>query len=274
VPEPAGYSGVAFNPATASENRIHSDEVARQYGYRGGLVPGVTTYAYLVEPALRCFGLGWLSRGTASVVLRKPLYEGVGFEVVVERAGGGYRAALVGADAVVCAEGSFSLPESAGDPPAPRGDPPAPARDARPDATRAAVERLRAEGMGAFEIAWKGEGELARYHADLADMPALVRPDRDGFASPAFTLGLANWVLSANLRLGPWIHVESRVRHFAPLALGTRVRVEAEVADCFERRGHEFVDLEVAVYGDGAAPLLQASHRAIYRLRPASGPNG
>jgi acyl dehydratase len=269
VREPAGYSGVAFNPATASENRIHSDEVARQYGFRGGLVPGVTTYAYLVEPAIRCFGLDWLSRGEASVVLRKPLYEDVAFEVVVSREGSGYRAAVVDADAVVCAEGSFSLPERAGDPPAQRGDPPAPRRDARPEATRAAVEELRAKGLGAFEIAWKGVGELARYHADLADMPDLVRPDRDGFASPAFTLGLANWVLSANLRLGPWIHLESRVRHFAPLALGRSVRVEAEIADCFERRGHEFVDLDVAAYGEGGAPLLRAFHRAIYRLRPA-----
>ena len=48
----ARWSGIAYNQATASDNRIHSDEVARQYGFHGGLVPGVTVYAYLVQPAV------------------------------------------------------------------------------------------------------------------------------------------------------------------------------------------------------------------------------
>ena len=50
--QPTPWSEIAFNQATDSENRIHSDEVARQYGFRGGLVPGVTVFAYLVHPAL------------------------------------------------------------------------------------------------------------------------------------------------------------------------------------------------------------------------------
>ena len=40
----AGYTITAHNPATGSENRIHADDVARRYGFRGGLVPGVTVY--------------------------------------------------------------------------------------------------------------------------------------------------------------------------------------------------------------------------------------
>jgi hypothetical protein len=34
---------VARNSATESENRIHADGVARKYGFKGSLVPGVTT---------------------------------------------------------------------------------------------------------------------------------------------------------------------------------------------------------------------------------------
>ena len=36
------YHVKARNPATESENKIHHDDVARQYGFAGGLVPGVT----------------------------------------------------------------------------------------------------------------------------------------------------------------------------------------------------------------------------------------
>ena len=61
--EPSSFRGTAFNQATESENRIHSDEVARRYGFRGGLVPGVTVYAYLVHPALKAWGARWLEEG-------------------------------------------------------------------------------------------------------------------------------------------------------------------------------------------------------------------
>lgn len=262
------YSGIAYNPATASENRIHSDEIARQYGFRGGLVPGVTIYACMVEPAVRAWGLPWLSRGEASVLLRKPVYEGGAFRVCVEE-GESIRCSVLDPDGVLCAEGSVSLPDEPQPPPVRRGDPPAPEKDARPDATRSALEQLRGDGMGALHWVWRGEGEGARYRADLADMPDLVRPDRAGWAHPGFTLGLANWVLSANVSLGPWIHVESRVRHHAPLALGSAVVVEGRVRDLFEKRGHEFIDLDVEIYDEADAPLLSCFHRAIYRLRPA-----
>jgi len=95
-----------------------------------------------------------------------------------------------------------------------------------------------------------------------------VRPDRKGLANPAFTLGLANWALSANVRLGPWIHVQSDVANFSAIPSGTELFVEASVEDLFERRGHEFVDLDVAVFREDGVPALHARHRAIYRMRP------
>ena len=42
------WSATALNTAPDSENRIHSDELAKEYGFEGGLVPGVTISAYLV----------------------------------------------------------------------------------------------------------------------------------------------------------------------------------------------------------------------------------
>ena len=46
------WSAIAFNTAPDSQNEIHSDKVARQYGFKGGLVPGVTVSAYLMHPAV------------------------------------------------------------------------------------------------------------------------------------------------------------------------------------------------------------------------------
>lgn len=266
---PRGWSGVAYNQATASDNRIHADDVARQYGFRGGLVPGVTVYAYLVQPAVQAWGLDFLARGTASIRLDRPLYDGGAFRVDVHPRGpAAYRGEVRDADETVCGRGEASLPDLAADPPIRRGDRPVPPSEARPEATRAVLEHLREVGMGAVALEWRGKGEMDRTTRDVGAMPALIRPDGDGYANPAFTLGCANWVLARNVRLGPWIHVQSEVRHFAAVPRDSALVVEARVADLFERAGHEFVDLDVALFLAPDRPALAARHRAIYGLRP------
>jgi hypothetical protein len=274
---PLPFSAIAFNQATESENRIHSDEIARRYGFRGGLVPGVTMHAYLVQPAVDAWGLDFLSRGGASVLLRQPLYDGERFEVVVgiessedEPGDFAYSARLLGEDGTLRAEAEVWLRQQSElpSPPTPRGAPMPPPFDDRPHATRDQLERLRPDGLGALRIPWNEKVELTQTSRDLADMPDLIRQDRGGYATPAFTLGLANWVLTRNVVLGPWIHVQSRVQHFAPVALQDELVVEASITDLFEKRGNEFVDLAVAAFRErDGAPVLTAEHRAIYVLR-------
>ena len=55
----------AHNAATASENKIHDDAVARRHGFAGGLVPGITVFGYLTRPVVETWGSEWLERGCA-----------------------------------------------------------------------------------------------------------------------------------------------------------------------------------------------------------------
>jgi len=264
---PTSWSGIAYNAATESENRIHADDVAQRFGFRGGLVPGVTVFAYLVQPAIEAWGLDWLCGGAASVACKKPLYDGARFDVSVANEGeGAYEGRVIDDAGVQCADGRVWLPREL--PAAPRrlGDAPVCALDARTPVSRAALEALRAKGMGALHLSWRGDGEMGHTSRDLADMPALVRPDRAGFANPAFVLGLANWVLARNVRLDAWIHAQSTLQNFSALRLGDEVTVEARISDLFERGGHEFVDLAVAAFSADRA-VMSATHRAIYKLR-------
>src|SRR4029453_19041946 len=67
-PEPLPeYHVKARNTSPSSENKIHDEHIARQYGFRGALVPGVTVYASLTHPLVEAFGAAWLERGTANV---------------------------------------------------------------------------------------------------------------------------------------------------------------------------------------------------------------
>jgi len=72
----AEYRVKAHNTAAGSENEIHDDAVARRHGFRGGLVPGVTVYAYLTRPLVEALGRAWLERGTASVRFLRPVLDG------------------------------------------------------------------------------------------------------------------------------------------------------------------------------------------------------
>jgi hypothetical protein len=63
---------VARNPSTDSENRIHTYEVAWKYGFKGGLVPGVTIYAYACAPILKNLGEEWLEKGSATMRFSAP----------------------------------------------------------------------------------------------------------------------------------------------------------------------------------------------------------
>src|SRR3984893_2262285 len=70
------YRVEAFNASKESENKIHDDSVARRFGFRGGLVPGVDVYAYMMHLPVQRWGRAWLERGTAECRFLKPVYDG------------------------------------------------------------------------------------------------------------------------------------------------------------------------------------------------------
>ena len=52
----AVHTAVARNFNEASENKIHSDDIARRFGFTGALVPGVTVFGHLAWPLTQRFG--------------------------------------------------------------------------------------------------------------------------------------------------------------------------------------------------------------------------
>jgi hypothetical protein len=238
----------AHNAATSSENKIHDDDVARRYGFTGGLVPGVTVFGYLSRPVVDSWGLEWLERGTMTARFRRPVYEGDVLTVSAAGEGEALELAATNEDGVVCAVATATLPS---DPVAapPVGDyPVAPLPEARVPATPEALRTL--DVLGSVE--------------------AEARPEEPGEAAhPAWLLLHANRVLAANVALGPWIHAASAVTCFGSVLGGEVVCTRARVAGLSERRGNQLVDLDVLVVAPGDRPVLHARHLAIYRLSPS-----
>jgi hypothetical protein len=260
------YEVVAFNTATESDNKIHDDEVARRFGFTGGLVPGVDVYAYLTHLPAETWGLEWLARGTMRGRFHSPVYEGERIVVDVvghaERDGGPVvQLELRNATGDLCAEGEAGLPDRADDAPSAALWVDVPQTKERPPASPLSLAVGTQLGLASHG-----------FHADKAKVylgdvrEALTLYVEEGVAHPGWLLRDANYVLSANVRLGPWIHVESVTQHHALVHDGATVQTRAIVAREWEHKGHRFVELDVAVLADGDV-AHRVTHTAIYAPR-------
>jgi hypothetical protein len=192
---PVSWSAQAFNQVPDSDNRIHSDQIAKAYGFTGALVPGVTVSSYLIHPAVQAWGKKWLEHGAAHVSVKSPLYDGKKFDVFVNAQGAGYEADLL-SEGRQCAHASVTMTERL--PPAPtlRGDTLIRADFVAPSVSRALMEALQISGCASVRYRWAADHEMASYLREQQAMPALLRtdgqPGSSGFANMAFLLGCAN----------------------------------------------------------------------------------
>ena len=268
--------GIAYNQVPDSDNRIHSDELAREYGFSGALVPGVTVSAYLIQPAVEKWGMEWLNRGHAHVVVSSPLYDETGFEVRTDWHGDSYRAELISGGNKT-ASASVSL-QAAGTNHGieRRGDPVMPDNFLGPQANYETMLSLQGNGCMAKAFLWSADHEMARYFRSQTDMPALLRSDgavsSGGFANMSFILGCANRHFAAVASMSQWVHLETRSQNFEAVPLGTQLISEMRVLKLFSKKGHEFADCEFNLFrADNGRGVCTIEQRAIYRLRPPGG---
>jgi len=263
------YRVKATPPAEPAENKIHDDRVARQLGFKGGLVPGVVVYAWMTHPVVEALGLEWLERGTFSVRFARPIYYGeqitasasvatrTDASVAIE-----VRALNAAGDA--CAEASLGLAFDV-PPTAPDLDayPEAPLPATRPLATRAHLESLAV--LGTPELALDDAAArdfLARVDDSLPLYAGATAP-----AHPALYLDQANRAVDRNVRVSPWIHVESHGQHLGLARVGERLSTRGRIKGLFERKGHQFVELDLLLVAAGARPVASIRHVAIYQFR-------
>ncbi len=272
------WAGSAFNQVPHSANEIHGDKVAKDFGFKGGLVPGVTVSAYLMHPAVEAWGHDFLSRGHAHVKVDSPLYDGESFEVDIMERGDGviesldYRAKLIRPDGTASAKAEVSLidEEQLASPPAIRGDKLADRDTPALEATPKNMAVLREQGCHAVKFHWRNDHEMNTYLRQSNKMPQLLRLGNEGagFANMSFVLGCSNWILARVAHMNPWVHLETTSQNFAAIPFDTELIAEMEVLDFYNKKGHEFVDVRVNLFNADVGTCYSAIDlRAIYRLR-------
>ncbi|PYN37940.1 MAG: hypothetical protein DME01_03050 [Candidatus Rokuibacteriota bacterium] len=261
------YHVKARNTSSSSENKIHDEQIARQYGFRGALVPGVTVYAYLTHPLVEAFGAAWLERGTANARFRKPIHDGEEVRlagVVTSRDRKGLTATVTATTAVggECATLIATLPAGSPVPVNLARYPAAPLPADRPLATRDHLAGLSALGT---PINPYDDERAAEYLERVSDGLSIYRGAR-GWVHPGFFLDQANKALSQNVRMSPWIHAGSVVRHLGGAKVGETLSTRGKVRSLFEKKGREFVEADLVLVAGERRPIAHVLHTAIYRL--------
>jgi hypothetical protein len=249
----------AFNTATASENKIHDDAVASRFGFTGGLVPGVDVFAYLAHAPMAKWGKDWLSGGYMRARFVKPVYDGDTAMVTASETDEGLDLSI-SARGDHCASG-FARLKGLPAPTQQLGEALMPDLGNRPAASMASLPIGRT--LGTLRETYTRKEGLAHIEA-VRDDPALY--DDGQIANAAWLLRRANYVLADNVKLGPWIHVESAMSLHSLLHDGEELEVRAIVADNVETKGHLMVVLDVQMLA-AKRFIMTCRHWAIYEPR-------
>lgn len=263
------YRVIAINHAESSENRIHSDEIASRLGFRGALVPGVAVYGYMTHPLVERLGEAWLSSHATNVRFFKPAYDGEEIRIDLTQTGGDDGPDGERAWEVTC-HGPTGERLAVLQTRTPCNAQPEPAA---PIFSRTPVSRDRVLiSSSTIDLehplpVWHWNADRSgniEYTAQVADgLPCYER-----HIHPHWALATANYMLVRSYVMPAWIHVGSEIRQHRAMQVGTTIDVAAACVERWERKGHEFVRLDLR-YSDAEGLISEVRHTAIYKVAGA-----
>jgi len=259
--EIAAYEVNALNTATASENKIHDDAMARRFGFRGGLVPGVEVFAYMAHMPVARWGRNWLERGQAECRFLKPVYDGAVARVTATEDGDALDLSVTSAQDR-CATGRAFIPAEQRVAPPLDALPIATPPSERPAANETSLAPGRALGITPVTI---DRAMLGNYLDDIRETEPIYRTE--GLVHPGQILRLANQALVQNVVLGPWIHVGSKLRNYAAVHVGQQLTLRSRITSNAVSKGHAIVEFDAIVVADGERSVAEITHVAIWRPR-------
>lgn len=270
------YAVLAHNFAADSDNKIHDDEVAAAYGFRGGLVPGVAVLAYMSRPVVEALGEEWLGCGGMAAKFLQPVYDGDRVTASAAVEGSGLKLELRDSAQQLCAVGEAYAGPGSATTQEPGAEPagqealadrypvaPLPPHDAR--LPPAVGSMPVGSAVGTLSVA----DEARRSHSVAADRyrdTSALYAAAGSPLHPAFLADRANSLLSANIALGPWIHTQSRMHFHRVLRPSDSMTLRGRYLAAYEKRGHHIVELDLALFSEGevAATIV---HTSIVRPR-------
>lgn len=264
------HTGIARNYATTHENRIHDDDVAAKFGFKGGLVPGVTVFGLTSIPVTQAQGASCLTGHTLHTRFLKPAYHNETLQVFTATEKNVTDAKCFNADnQLLCTlqvvpgvapsqlnDFGFDLNSQAI----------ASSRENRPEISSSSIHVNEPFPVRPWRPTLEDNAQFAAEVDDANPLfSATAANANQPLVHPHLFLSQANMVLMDEFEMPAWMHVGSEVRLHAPLVVNREYRVFAQPIKQWERKGHEFITVYMAFEHEGAA-VTEILHTAIYRI--------
>ena len=250
----------AFNTAAESENRIHDDDTARRFGFTGALVPGVEVYAYMCHMPVAAWGHAFLREGALECRFSKPVYDGA--RTTVSATGDLTSLQLrIDGDGEQRAVGTAWARHEEVCPDIEDYEIAVPPKTRRP----AGFDTLPGGGALGIEPQTIDRASRDTYLVDIRESDEIYV--RENLIHPGQILRLCNAALLQNVLLGPWIHVGSKVRNFAPAFVGNQLTLRSRIISNVETKGHAIVTFDAIAVANAATIVARIEHVAIWRPR-------
>ena len=245
------FRAVARNFAAHEENPIHDPDRVATVGWQQAAIPGAAVFGYLCQPLIATIGERWFHGFETEIRFAAPVHDGDELEILIEedaptlRIEGRVRGATV---ATMTAKPRIE-------------EPPALIAHDRPSRRRPSIDwhKLR-PGQRLTSWHWSpGIIENAEAAAQVDDQNKVYRR---GFVHPHAIANVANRTLTKTFRLPHWLHVGSSISIYHPVLEKDRLEVVGSVAQTWQRRDYQFVDIAVQVTRDRDV-VVAMTHRSI-----------
>ncbi len=264
----------AINTVPDSINRIHTDEGAREYGFAGGLVPGIAMFSYACETIRKLGGDRWVDSGFTQMRYSYPVYHGSEIEVVAESSesaenGGEVSGTFRVSDesAHLCGSGRF-IDRDADAYPGAREH--SAYQSPWPEVKPLIRSTLAATNTFGSVNTTPELSEMVAYMEALGLDPSYY-VDHDicqlGFLARTYTL-----LINANFeRVGPTIHAGTDIQVIRPIRIGEPISVRGRVDRLFRRKGQGYWAFELEWVARDESTCIWATHTAVYDVKKRTG---
>ncbi len=264
----------AINNVPDSVNRIHTDEGARDYGYAGGLVPGIAMFSYACETIRKLGGDEWVDSGFTEMRYRAPVYDRATIEVVAETSvsagdldepSGSFR--VTDERGHVCGSGRFDNRDV--------GVYPGSREHLALEPQWPEVKPLIGSALAATEMLGSVNtiptaAEMVEYMNQLGLDPAYY-VDR-GVFQPGFLARMYLLLIRANFeRVAPSIHAGTDLQVIRPIRIGESISVRGRVDRIFRRNGQGYWAFELEWVAEDESTCMWATHTAVYDVKKRPG---
>lgn len=262
----SNFQILAANDALSSENRIHSDEIAKKYGFQGALVSGANIFGYLSQPLVRHYQEDWLQIGIMDVAFIKPAYQDNLLTITTKNIRSNsdqrnHRTSAYNDNNLLLAKLESWQPANL------------------PSVSELAQNFREPEQIKRKEIRW-GLIEINTpwptylWQPKIEDNLKRVQSQRDqseiylggeGYIHPYYLLEACNKSLMRQFILPAWIHTGSRLILRKPVKVGQNIEIRAVPMDKWEHKGHQFLKLYIAMLTHNVT-ALEVEHTAIFKI--------